>query len=220
MWMFKQAAGSALRTYTTNFPLTENPISESGLWTKRGLAEGLDWTNPRTSGGLYFGTQTGDNSTDDSIGAIAGPWANDQDVSATVHIGTRPGAFSELEILLRVNISGHSAQLYEFYSSMAASPDRYSHITRWNGAFNDFTDLESLGNVDSPTWNDGDVMRATCVGNILTMYRNGTPIMSHDTTGDTSRYTSGLVGLGHFAQTHASSSQWAFSSATFKDFGA
>ena len=34
------------RTYTTNFPLTENPISEGGKWTN-GQTVGLDWANMR-----------------------------------------------------------------------------------------------------------------------------------------------------------------------------
>jgi hypothetical protein len=37
--------------YTTNFPLTENPISEGGRWINGG-AVGLDWTNVSTKAGL------------------------------------------------------------------------------------------------------------------------------------------------------------------------
>jgi hypothetical protein len=35
-------------TYTTSFPVTENPISEGGKWIS-GRAVGLDWTDVRTT---------------------------------------------------------------------------------------------------------------------------------------------------------------------------
>jgi hypothetical protein len=41
---------ASANTYSTNFPLTENPISEGSVWA-RGGTEGLDWTNPLTMGG-------------------------------------------------------------------------------------------------------------------------------------------------------------------------
>ena len=45
-------------TYSTNFPSTENPISESGRWINGG-STGLKWANVRTTPGLAFGTQSG-----------------------------------------------------------------------------------------------------------------------------------------------------------------
>ena len=41
------------KTYTTNFPLMENPISEGGNWVN-GQAVGLDWTDIRTTPGFAF----------------------------------------------------------------------------------------------------------------------------------------------------------------------
>lgn len=217
----KLSGVSSLRTYTTNFPLTENPISESGNWTQRGLAEGGSWCNPRTTPGIFFGTQTGDGGTDDSIALLGGPWSNDQDVSAVVHIGTRPGTFSEIELLLRGAISSGSAQLYECYFSVCAAPNRYAHIARWNGPFNDFTDLVSLDNSQAPTLNDGDTIRATVVGAVITVYVNGGVVMGpYDTSGDSIKYASGLPGLGTFSQTKAADSSYGWSSATLKDYGA
>ena len=43
-------------SYTTNFPLTENPISE-GKWIN-GNDTGLDWANVRSTVGRAFGTET------------------------------------------------------------------------------------------------------------------------------------------------------------------
>ena len=39
---------AAARTYTTNFPLTENPISEAGNWINGGSV-GFDWSNVSTT---------------------------------------------------------------------------------------------------------------------------------------------------------------------------
>jgi hypothetical protein len=43
-----QASGDGINgSYSTTFPLTENPISEGGSWTNGG-ATGLDWANVQT----------------------------------------------------------------------------------------------------------------------------------------------------------------------------
>lgn len=211
---------SALRTFTTSWPATENPVSQGGIWTPRGLTDGLDWTNPQTVPGIFFGTQTGDDGDNDSISLIAGPWTNDIDITGTVHIGTRPGTFAEIALLLRGAISAHSAKLYECYFSCAASPNRYAHITRWEGPFNSFTDLVSLDNSTAPTLNNGDLVRATIVGTLITVYVQGAQVMQHDISGDTTKWTTGLPGMSNFAQTLAANSNWGWSSVTCKDFGA
>ena len=82
------ASTSTRRTYTTNFPRTENPLSESGNWVS-GRA-GLDWADVRTRAGLAFGTQTRKATTapgeyDDSTALVSGPWAPDQTAQATVY---------------------------------------------------------------------------------------------------------------------------------------
>src|SRR5215813_11451279 len=51
-----EASGGGINgSYSTTFPLTENPISEGGSWTNGG-ATGLDWANVQTTPGLSFGT--------------------------------------------------------------------------------------------------------------------------------------------------------------------
>src|SRR5712692_8700467 len=65
-------------TYTTNFPLAENPISEAGKWLN-GQGDGLDWTNVRTTPGFAFGTELGGNRPepqkyDDSTALVKGTW--------------------------------------------------------------------------------------------------------------------------------------------------
>ncbi len=50
------------RVYSTNFDLTENPISEGGVWFNTGQL----WTPVRTANGLAFGTNGATNTYDDS----------------------------------------------------------------------------------------------------------------------------------------------------------
>ena len=76
-------------TYTTQFPLTENPIAEGGNWIN-GQTAGLDWANIRTTPGFAFGTESGAVKTvpekyDDSAALLAGTWGPNQTAQATVH---------------------------------------------------------------------------------------------------------------------------------------
>jgi hypothetical protein len=88
-------------TYTTNFSLTENPISENGKWID-GKAVGLDWANVRTSPGLAYGTPTDTIQYDDSTAVLTGTWGQDQSAWATVHTVNQTSALvEEVEIRLR-----------------------------------------------------------------------------------------------------------------------
>ena len=100
-------------SYTTNFPLTENPISEGGRWINGGTV-GLDWTNVRTSPGKAYGTQSGASYTD-STALLTGSWGNDQQVTATVYATTPPAenCYPEVELRLRSAISAHQNRGYE-----------------------------------------------------------------------------------------------------------
>ena len=73
-------------TYTTNFPLTENPISEAGMWVNGGQSPANNWTNVQTTPGLAFGTMppsTGND--DDSTALLTGTWGPTQTITAVVH---------------------------------------------------------------------------------------------------------------------------------------
>ena len=48
------AANAQITSYTTNFPLTKNPISEGGRWVN-GFTTGLDWNNVFTTPGFAGG---------------------------------------------------------------------------------------------------------------------------------------------------------------------
>jgi hypothetical protein len=83
-------------TYATDFPNTENPISEDGHW-QNGATNGIDWTDCRTKPGLVFGTESGagKNQYDDSTSILTGTWGPVQTVQAPYSHRTRAAGASK-----------------------------------------------------------------------------------------------------------------------------
>src|SRR5438105_1489612 len=168
------------RSYTTTFPLTENPISESSNWIN-GKATGVNWANVRTTTNFAFGTQSSGGGYDDSTALVTGTWGPNQTVSATVHIGTSDSNNNE-EVELRVrsaiaagNLTGYEIQ----YSTKSSNP--YLYIVRWNGALGSFTNLVSKTSgcaIGRCYVQNGDTVKATVdSNNLITMYINGTAVL-------------------------------------------
>ena len=152
-------------SYSTNFDLTESPISEGGAWTHLGL----DWTLVNTANGNAFGTQFPNNGYDDSYAHLAG-FPADQSASGLIHRAANmdPGCTHEVEILLRWADAAHSARGYE---CNLAFDGAYAQIVRWNGPVGDFTYLAS-GSVPGGV-HDGDTLSASIVGSQITLFVNG-----------------------------------------------
>ena len=193
--------------YSTTFPLSENPISENNAWINGG-AVGFDWTNIHTVSGLAFGTQTNSGGFDDSLSILSGTWGPDQTVIATVHSVNQQteGNIEELELLLRFTITAHSAQGYEVNFRASHDGSQYVQVVRWNGPLADFTVLQSLA---GPGINDGDTVKATIVGNVITAYVNNVSVLSvTDST-----YATGNPGMGfYFASAVGTNSDYGFTS--------
>ncbi len=198
-------------TYSTAFPLTENPISENGRWINGG-ATGLDWGNAQTTPGLAFGTVVSLGPPyNDSTAVLAAAWPSDQTAQATVHtVNQNSNIFEEVELRLRTTIAAHSITGYEFNFRCTADGSQYAQIVRWNGPLNDFTYVASA---TGPGLNDGDVVKATAIGSTLTAYVNGTAVVS----GTDSTYPDGAPGIGFYDQDGALSDN---SDYGFKDFTA
>jgi hypothetical protein len=185
-------------TYTTNFPNTENPLSERDRW-KNGAADGIDWTNCRTNPGLVFGTESGRNSNhyDDSTCILAGTWGPLQTVQATVFSRNQSLIyFQEVELRLHSTITAHSSTGYEVLFR-AYHPGGYATIVRWNGALGKFTYLNQKPNEKYNGIQTGDVVKATIDGNGLIIgYVNGVEVIrAIDTT-----YTGGNPGIGFWLE--------------------
>ena len=111
------SAATGYGTYTTNFPLTESPISEGGNWINGGTT-GLDWGNVHTTGGTAEGVGPASAAYSDPTAVLAGSWGPNQTVTATVYsngVEDKPaqGYDKEVEIRLRTSISAHSITGYE-----------------------------------------------------------------------------------------------------------
>ena len=180
--------------YTTDFDLTESPLSENGAWHH----DGLDWTRVDSASGLAFGTQglgvsrSGPAGYDDSYAYLSG-FPPDQHATAVVHLGTIDGSCThEVEILLRWADSAHVARGYECNVAFDGS---YAQIVRWNGAVGDFTYLNS-GNVPGGI-HDGDTVSASIIGTRIALSVNGV----ERATAQDSTYTTGNPGIGFWRGT-------------------
>jgi hypothetical protein len=189
----------ATGTYSTSFPLMENPISENGNWINGGV-QGLSWTNVRTTGGSAVGTMPGNASGNaqyaDSTAVLTGNWGPNQTVQGTIAVTSASGAsgvFEEVELRVRTTITAYSIKGYEINCSVSTNPNNYYlQIVRWNGPINNWTQLAGteLHGVN------GSVLKATISGNTITAYLNGAQVLQvNDNT-----YTSGSPGIGFFLQ--------------------
>jgi hypothetical protein len=178
------------RSYTTTFPLTENPISEGGNWINGGTV-GLDWTNVSTTPGLAIGHEVGALFTD-ATALLTGTWGPNQQVSATVHsVNQNDGCYQEVELRLRSALSAHVSTGYEVMFKASQTSQAYVAIARWNGALGNFTQL-GVQNGAQYGVKTGDVVMATIVGNVITAYKNGVQVLQ--VTDNT--FTSGAPGMG------------------------
>jgi hypothetical protein len=199
------SVGAALRSYQTNFPATEDPISENNNWIN-GAVTGLDWGNVQTTRGLAFGTVvSGGPPYNDSTAALSGTWATNQSACGTVFIDptlARNSAPLEIEIRLRVTIAPHNITGYEFNYGLGTSATNgflYAGAVRWNGPLNNFTGLGGASGVP-PALQTGDVFCASAIGSTLKAWvvRAGAVIVSWTETDST--YSGGAPGIGFYNQ--------------------
>jgi hypothetical protein len=183
--------GSTGTTYTTNFAATENPISENGHWIN-GKTAGLDWANIATTPGLAYGTETGNGGYDDSTALLTGTWGSNQTAEATVHsVNQTDNVYEEVEIRLRSALSANVATGYEINFRCSKTSQAYVQIVRWDGGLGKFTYVATQGGVGVQ---NGDVVKATIVGNVITAYINGQQVLQ----GTDSTYITGNPGMGFF----------------------
>ncbi len=203
------------RTYTTQFSLDEDPISEGGIWIGGG-AVGLDWSDVVTKNARATGKQVGKSYTD-ATAILDGSWNADQMVTATVHAASAPAdvCYPEVEMRLRSAISAHSNKGYEVAFKVSRSSSAYLIIVRWNGPLGDFTYLARMDGAQYGV-GDGDVVGARVVGDVIVAYKNGVA-MGHavDPT-----YTAGSPGMGFNLENAPAGCSGTNDTYGFKDFTA
>ena len=187
------AGAGAGRTYRTDFARTENPLSEHGNW-EGGKTVGLDWADVACAQGLAYGLEPGPTGYDDATALLTGEWGPDQTAEATVHyIRPNDRINEEVELRLRSALSPHRATGYEVLFSCSKTARSYTEIVRWNGLLGDFTYIDRHSG-SSFGVADGDVVKATAKGNVITAYVNGVQVaraMDHT-------YPTGHPGIGFF----------------------
>lgn len=195
---------AAIRSYTTDFPLTEAVISEGGRWAE-GSAAGQQWDRLQTATDFAFGSSPTGKYTDPTA-VLTGPWSPDQMAEGTIRIGgVNSSCCHEVELRLRTTIVPHSITGYEINCSVARDQP-YIQIVRWNGPLNSFDYVASNGSVGC---GDGDVLRATITGSTITVYKNGAKVLQ----GTDSSFGSGAPGIG-FYETDDNVGYYGFSSFT------
>lgn len=195
------ARGSTARTYTTSFPLTEDPISEGGQWLN-GKKDALDWSDIRTTPRFAFGTEIGGDRPelqkyDDSTALLTGSWGPDQTAQATVRRINKDDdhVYQEVELRLRSALSPHNATGYEVMFRCSKSPKAYCNIARWDGILGAWMMLKQTEGSQYGVA-DGDVVKASIVGQVITAYINGVQVAQ---TRDY-LFTSGNPGMGFYLE--------------------
>jgi hypothetical protein len=198
-----QASG----TYSTNFGLTENPISENGVWRRAGN----NFTNVATNGAIAFGTNGQTNNFDDSYALLRGFGANytaEAVVQRSPNLNT--SVTHEIELLLRFTDDATTARGYECLFSF----DGNLQIFRWDGvnlAGMNFAEITQLLPAFAKTpRQSGDRLKASISGNTITVFINGTPVA----TASDSRYASGDPGIGFFTRPGGNSANYGMTSYT------
>lgn len=188
--LFLTAVSLSASTYSTSFPLTENPISEGGLWINGGTV-GLDWGNVQTTGGFAGGGTPDPCSYCDPTAVLSGTWGPNQTAEATVYsVGATDDYYQEVELRLDTTISADLIIGYEINFRTPNNGDAYVQIVRWNGAEGDFTYVTTTSGFGV---SNGDVVKATIDGSgLIEAYINNVLVAS----GTDTTFTGGSPGIG------------------------
>jgi hypothetical protein len=156
------------------------------------------WTDVATVNGLAYGTQSGTdaNQYDDSTAVLTGNWPANQSAQAVISIPKQdhfqPGnLFEEVELRLRTTISANSITGYEINASVLPD-DPYVQVVAWLGPYGQFQMIDAR----AVAIHNGDLLKATIVGSVITVWVNSTQVMQ--VTDNT--FQSGSPGIGFFLQ--------------------
>ena len=209
------------RTYSTNFPNSENAISENHNWVNGGncgdsaLCPGGNGSNIQSIPGLAFGTQSGAEPPpyNDSGALLTGSWGSDQFVQIVVWWDGAPGTdsdYDEVEIRLRGTFAKNWSRFYNINCRVGTpSQNSYISVGRANGPPDDFTPPIAMLRGPDAACRNGDLITGTIVGDVITAYINGKRVIQ----GEDSVINSGSPGFGFFHQgTHAQNKDFGVSS--------
>jgi hypothetical protein len=157
------AGAQGPHSYSTTFPLDEDPISENGAWS----AIASPWLRVRSVGGIAKADAyvTGYN---DNYAILSGFGPN-VEITATVYVSGGP-PFGEILLLARMAHTATTLRGYEFLYD----GDGNIQLVRWNGGFGDFTPIGGEGSSPGPLA-DNDQIRMRVVGDTITAFHRRPP---------------------------------------------
>lgn len=207
--MFHVDTDAVVRTsYSTTFPLTENPISEGGNWISGGITGYFQ--DVKTTPGFANGIAPSQDAPappprNDPTAVLAGNWGSVQTAEATVVVPASPQLYQEVELRLRTTItaSGSNISGYEvLFSVVPANP--YVEIVRWDGALFPGDITTSLAFIGGPGLATGDRIKATIAANglISAFIDKGSGYVLILSATDTT-YPAGAPGIGCFCNNGA-----------------
>lgn len=209
-----------LPQYSTTFPLTENPISESGSWLN-GALNGTDWDNVQTTTNLASGVgaqNIGANTYGDPTGVLNKPWTSNQEASAVVYANSAVSSGAcckEVELRLNMTVTSGNITGYEIDCALT-SGTLYLVIVRWNGPLanptnsnNGFTVLYTNNAVYCQS---GDTLSATNIGGVITGYITHAGVKTQEVQFTDTTYSGGAPGIGFYNTLDTNWTQFGFTS--------
>ncbi len=210
--------GSYAIDFTT--AVIENPLSAGGRWTNNTQGTGGNvapgnMTSMRVdlaSDGvtkIAFDTHGGVD-YDDSF-AFVPDFPGDQYIEAVIYKepGYNPnasGSNHELELIVGCSSAAGSRTWNEFLFNSGGGVD----VVYLNGGPADFTVIGNVGGSTGTIPKDGDVVRATRIGNVLSLYLNGVKVAGYDGT-DPSKVAKGSgIGIAGFIRPGATHNKYGF----------
>lgn len=181
-------------SYSTDFSLTENPISEGGKWTNS-ISQSFN-APVSTQGGNAFGlTSYGYN---DSIAMLTGTWGRDQTITAKAYRGSGASRPAEIELHLRMRMVPASLEIYTYEVDILPSLGAVA-LVRWHGRQGTWTKMAEAP-LDGVA--NGDVFTASAIGpasnTVFTVTKNGRVLLKYT---DTAAFDTGNPGIGFDAGT-------------------
>jgi hypothetical protein len=189
---------SPVRSYKTDFKLSETPISEGGLWLN-GRRDGIDWCDVVVRDGIAYGEVSRNRAAerraeqaslgagavgapegdyDDPTAVLTGKWGPNQYGKARVFSRNQTDRyFQEVQIRLRHNMAANFCNGYEVFFRTLKTKAGYAEIVRWNGRIGDWTSLAKLVGLQYGVQDD-DIIEAFIVGDVISGYINGVKVIS------------------------------------------
>lgn len=183
-------------SYSTIFPLTENPLNESGRW-QLGTVTGYYGAPRTTTNKCFASTTVTPGELDDNLAVLLNPpFNNNYRVSATISksVGSKSGSFEVGIYGRRARVGGSFYRGYEVL--IGFNPGEFQ-VVKWLGTAHDLSNFSFPATTGNPAAvSNGDVFDVDFIGNVITCYRNG--VLFNTTTDSSSPWLDGAPGMGFF----------------------